>query len=497
MGKKVLIIGGGIAGLTTGCYLQMNGFESEIFESHSLPGGLCTSWKKGDYTIDGCLHWLVGSNPEEPIHHLWKEIIDIDKLQFHYYSEFFRVRDAGGSEIVAYTNLDRLEQELLQKAPEDKAIIREFIRGARKLSGFRLQVEKAPELLTHLDKLKQGIFYFPFLRTLIRYGRMRTADFARRCKNPLLAKMFEYSFDSEMPILFIMMTFAWLDRKAAGYPIGGSLAFSRLFEEKYLAMGGRIHYGCKVNKILTENGTREERACGIEIENGQQFYSDLVVSAADGHSTIYGLLNGRFVDKRIDHYYRNFKVFPSFIQISIGVAKSFEDIPATVASPLDEPFAVDPEKTIENFYYRIINYDPTLAPSGKTLIICMIKTYNYRYWVDLRQNDPEKYAAEKNRISDFYIDQLDKRLGGIRENLEMVDVSTPATIIRYTHNWKGSFEGWMVTRETGFNSLPKVLPGLRDFYMAGHWVEPGGGVPAVFFSGRNLVQLICATHAGK
>jgi phytoene dehydrogenase-like protein len=51
-------------------------------------------------------------------------------------------------------------------------------------------------------------------------------------------------------------------------------------------------------------------------------------------------------------------------------------------------------------------------------------------------------------------------------------------------------EGWLITKETGFNSLPKELPGLQDFYMAGQWVEPGGGVPSAFFSGRNLMQVI-------
>ena len=63
MAKKVDIIGAGIAGLSAGCYLQMNGYDTEIFELHNKPGGLCTSWKRGDYTIDGCIHWLVGSGP--------------------------------------------------------------------------------------------------------------------------------------------------------------------------------------------------------------------------------------------------------------------------------------------------------------------------------------------------------------------------------------------------------------------------------------------------
>jgi phytoene dehydrogenase-like protein len=263
-----------------------------------------------------------------------------------------------------------------------------------------------------------------------------------------------------------------------------------MFEQKYIELGGKIHYHSKVKMINTEQSGKLQRACGIELEDGQFFPSDITISAADGHSTIFDMLGGRFADERIRHYYSDFSVFPAFLQISLGVAKEFRGMPSTVAIPLDMPFSIDPEKTVENMYYRIVNYDPTLAPEGKTLIICMVKTYNYRYWLDLRENDREKYKAEKKRIADFYIDMIDRELGGIREYLEMVDVATPATTIRYTHNWKGSVEGWIVTKETGFDSLPKELPGLKDFYMAGQWVEPGGGVPSSFFSGRNVVQVI-------
>lgn len=73
MKKKVIIIGGGIAGLSAGCYLRMNGFKTRIFEQHHHPGGLCTSWKRGDYTFDGCVHWLAGSSPDDPFHKLWNE----------------------------------------------------------------------------------------------------------------------------------------------------------------------------------------------------------------------------------------------------------------------------------------------------------------------------------------------------------------------------------------------------------------------------------------
>lgn len=51
LGRSVIIIGAGIAGLSAGCYGQMNGYNTKIFEMHSIPGGLCTSWKRKSYTF--------------------------------------------------------------------------------------------------------------------------------------------------------------------------------------------------------------------------------------------------------------------------------------------------------------------------------------------------------------------------------------------------------------------------------------------------------------
>ena len=62
-GKSVIIIGAGLAGLSAGCYEQMNGYKTHIFEMHSIPGGLCTSWKRKGYTIDGCFEFLWGAGP--------------------------------------------------------------------------------------------------------------------------------------------------------------------------------------------------------------------------------------------------------------------------------------------------------------------------------------------------------------------------------------------------------------------------------------------------
>jgi len=62
MTKTIIIIGAGMAGLSAGCYAQMNSYKTRIFEMHDKPGGLCTSWTRNGYTFDGCIEWLLGSD---------------------------------------------------------------------------------------------------------------------------------------------------------------------------------------------------------------------------------------------------------------------------------------------------------------------------------------------------------------------------------------------------------------------------------------------------
>jgi len=83
-----------------------------------------------------------------------------------------------------------------------------------------------------------------------------------------------------------------------------------------------------------------------------------------------------------------------------------------------------------------------------------------------------------------------QRFPNISADVEMADVATPLTFERYTGNWKGSIIGWDLTTETAFKPIPKMLPGLQNFWMAGQWVEVGGGIPMVALSGRNVIQLI-------
>jgi len=490
MGKKVIIAGAGIAGLSAGCYLQMSGFDTEIFEMHTLPGGLCTSWQKKDYTIDGCIHWLVGSNPGDPFYALWNELIDMKSITFFDSEEYIRVEDDNCKCIRVYSDIDKLEAEFLLKAPEDRNLILELTAAARKMSRLKLPVDKPQELFTLFDFMKFMVNLGPSIGLLRKWSKFTIADYAGRFSNPLLARTINAMFVPEMSALFMLMTIGWFHRRSAGYPVGGSLKFAQLIENRYKSLGGKIHYGKKVEEILVREIGNEHEVYGIKLADRCTHDADLIISAADGYDTVFRMLGGKFVDESTRKIYEDYTTFSSYMQVSIGVARKFEPQPMTYI-PLENELIVDPMTSIESIGFRIHHFDPTLAPEGKTLITAMIPTYNYEYWVNMRRDDPHRYKAEKHNLAKEVIKAIDMRLGNVESIIEMEDVSTPATVLRYTNNWKGSFEGWILTPEIALKQMKKQLPGLRKFYMAGQWVEPGGGLPAALMSGRNLAQVIC------
>jgi phytoene desaturase len=87
--------------------------------------------------------------------------------------------------------------------------------------------------------------------------------------------------------------------------------------------------------------------------------------------------------------------------------------------------------------------------------------------------------------------RLETHYPGLSAQVEMTDVATPYTTWRYTLNWRGAYEGWLPTGSQLMTALPRTLPGLRSFVMAGQWVAPGGGVPTCLISGRDAIRILC------
>jgi phytoene dehydrogenase-like protein len=229
----------------------------------------------------------------------------------------------------------------------------------------------------------------------------------------------------------------------------------------------------------------------VRLYNDEIHTADITISAADGHGTIFDMLDGNYTSRKIRRMYDGHLPTHQMCQVSLGVNRDLSAEPHWVTYLLDKPLLLAGE---ERFEIGVKHYcfDRSLAPAGKSVIALIVRT-NYAYWQ--RIYGRRIYDTEQSQVSDIIIDHLDKWYPGIQEDIEFVDEATPLSYERYTGNWMGATTGWLLTKETipmMILGVPKRLPGLRDFYMAGHWVEPGGTVTLAAASGKNILQLICA-----
>lgn len=484
MNKKVLIIGGGVAGLSAGIYARLNGFDTEIIEMHSVTGGQCTAWERKGYRFDYCLHWLVGTR-KGPFNEIWK-VTDVLNVQVEIIDHEIHTKifSDDGREFILYTDLDKWQKYLCNIAPEDTGSIKKMCNEMRK-SAF-LQPYSDPPGLRKAGQTITSIFrMMPIMLLFMKYGRKTCDEYfsSLKFKNPTLLHFFKSIYGSrDFSALAFIMMFAWFNQKNAGYLIGGSLPMATRMTDRYRNLGGKLTTRQRVEKIIVE----KDIAKGVVLSDGSEIRADYVISAADGHSTIFDMLDGKYISKKITNAYDNWELFTPIVQVSFGINREIKS-ETPVETWLVKDRMIGRTKTEAG--YSIMNYcfDHTMAPGGKTVIVIRFES-PWELWKDITE---EEYNAEKAQIKKDSADLLEKHIPGISSSIEVVDVATPVTDVRYTGVWKGSYEGFMPSSKNLMDNLRPTLPGLGRFYMAGQWLFPGGGLPPAGQSGKWAIHYIC------
>jgi phytoene dehydrogenase-like protein len=488
--KKVLIIGAGIAGLAAGCYAQMNGYAAEIFELHDLPGGLCTAWERKGYTLDGCIHYLFGTAPGQPFNQVWQELGVAQQWTIHQHEALMHVVDAGGRRLPVYADPDRLEAAWCRLAPEDAPLIADFAAGIRQFTSFDMAALQAQprELMGADDWRRFGMAVMPYLPAMARWGRLSAQRFAEQFTHPLLRRALPLIFGwPDVPVMVGMSLLAYMHLGNAGFPSGGSLRLAQAIEQRYLGLGGTIHYKSQVDKILVEN----DRAVGVRLYNDDVHRGDAIISAMDGRGTLFDLLDGAYLTRGLRRLYAGNMPLHSQVQVSLGVTHDISADPYWTTYLLEDSLQIGgverPDIGVKHYCF-----DRTMAPAGHSVLTIMLPS-SYAWWQ--RIYGRKLYDMEQLQVADQVLGFLEQRYPGLREAVVVKDVATPLSYERYTGNWQGATCGWLLTDKTMMmmiRGLKKRLPGLRNLYLAGQWVEPGGSVPIVAMSGRNAVQLLCA-----
>lgn len=489
-GKSIIVIGAGMGGLASGIYGQINGYETQIFEMHSLPGGQCAAWKRKGYTFDCCIHHLFGCSASTKLHGLWTELGAMPRELVNP-EECVSVISPEGKIFNDYYDLERLEQHLNELSPSDSKLIKDYVKATRVFAKHDFFGEAM--LGTTVGLLKM----LPAMLPTLQLFRPTMQQFADRFSDPFLRRAFpllEYS----LPWMSFMVHLA---KKGAGnkkdiaWPVGGALEFARSIEKRYRELGGEIHYRQKVEKILTENS----KAVGVRLADGSEHKADIVISNADGRKTIMDMLEGRYTDERIRRYCADPADETNWaVHVFLGVDRDLSKEPSALIMLLDKPVTIAGYEN-RSLEMQLYGFDKTMAPKGKGVIKVELVSY-YSYWKKLHEQRP-LYEKEKQKVAETVIGLLENHFTGITSQVEVIDVPTLMTYERFmggTHgftnmpNKKLDIVGSLLGKR-----LETTLPGLSNFYLVGNWATSMGALFANALSGRTVIKNICGTHGKR
>ena len=490
--KRIIIVGGGIAGLTAGIYAQKYGFESVIYEKHTIVGGQCTGWDRKGYHIDNCIHWLTGSSEKSEMYESWVETgalgPDVELIKIPY----FGVYEIDGVTITLWKDSEKLRKELKDISPADAALIDELVDNIIAGGSVEMPIKAPMDMLPMKDLMELGSKSKPAMQIMKKYQHVSCVEYGKKYQHPALQKLFAVSMPDGYSITAFIMSMATVCSGDGDIPKGGSRAMAFRIADKYQKMGGQIITGTGVDEIMTEKVNGKETAVGVRLESGEIMKADYVVAAGDAYYTLHKLLKGRFADKQLDSRFADRKVYklPTSAHVIFAVDAEAKDIPKSIFFPT-EPYTVA-TKTFTDMSFINYAYEPDFHPEGKSLFSVYLDQSDddFLWWEKLYQNQDD-YQNEKMRLASLCQERIEKRYPELKGKLTLIDTYTPMTYQRFTGTYHGAWMSFLMTPQSKSLQHKGIIKGLKNCYMAGMYMLSPGGLPVALATGKFAILRIC------
>lgn len=490
-----VVIGAGLGGLSAAAAFARQGFKVVVLEQHDVPGGYASSFKRpGGFTFDVSLHsTTVGIR--DGIANLIYGFPEIRDVIFSPHKPLYRAiypdydirvpdRDMAGYIKVLKTNF-----------PEEGSAIDAIFADMKGLSDDvgRLSGAGGPVDMTNFPQK------FPFL--FKNFNRTWGAMLDDRVKNPKLKAVvsglwgyFGLPPSKLSPFYYAMPVVGYLEG-GGFYPAGTSQKISDALAGIIKKNGGQVRLNTRVERILTQ----DHAATGVRTSDGAEFRGRAVISNANAIDTFVKMMDEKEVLKdtlaRMDKLSVSFSTLLVWLGLKTDLVRKIGlkdseifyapgyDVEADYSAALAGGLPADPG-------FGLTIYDnvcPGCSPKGKnTLNIIAAQGYDYwkKYETDYFYGAKDAYNKEKMRLADILIDQVEKTLlPGLRKAIEVKEVATPLTNLRFTSNPRGAIYGWDQTVDnSGQRRFPQKTP-IRNLYLAGAWTFPGHGYGACIPSG--------------
>jgi all-trans-retinol 13,14-reductase len=503
-----LVIGAGLGGLSAAAAFARQGFKVLVLEQHSVPGGYASAFTRpGGFTFDVSLHsTTVGLR--NGVANLIQGFPEIEDIAFVPHKTLYRAVYPDYDIRVPHRDVPGYIKILKANFPDDAQAIDGIFADMKGLAddvnnfssaGGQVDMATFPAKYPHLFK---------------NFNRTWGAMLDERVRNPKLKAVvsglwgyFGLPPSKLSPFYYAMPLMGYLE-DGGYYPIGTSQKISDAFVALIKKNGGEVKLSTRVEKILT----RDHAAYGIRTADGMEYRGRAVISNANAVDTFNRMLDEKEFLKDLLARMDNLSVSYSTFLIWLGLKT---DLVSKVKLKESEIFYY-PDYDIEAEYKAVLagglpsdpgfgltvydNLYPGYSPKGKNTLN-IIATQGFDYWKkfepDYFYGNKDAYTKEKMRLADVLIDKVEKKfLPGLRKAIEIVEVATPLTNVRFTSNYRGAIYGWDQTVDnSGNRRFPQTTP-IKNLYLSGAWTFPGGGYGACIPSGLACFSRVMADWKG-
>ncbi len=483
----VVVIGAGLGGLSSAAFLAKAGKKVLLLERHYVPGGYASSFVRGRFEFEISLHELSGLGDESNPGPLWRMLNEVDvarRVEFLRIPEFYRCV-LPDVDFVVPIGRENFEEALAGYFPADADGIREFTdvmftftREALRANRVGMKMvmdhqEEFPTLLKYFGKSLEEV-----MGGFIKDERARTVlnvVCGYYCNPPSTLSFMTYALGTASYVRFG----PWQIK-------GKSQALSQAFVDSIEDMGGEVWLRNGARSILVEGG----RVRGVVAEDGTEILCPTVVSNANPYVTCLELV-GR--ENTPDWYLRRLGAWSggaSTVNLYLGVDCPYQELGLEHHETFySDGYDVDGNwwrmkrgETMEPSDIAVTAYnsvDPDFSPPGTSSLVCTYIAFA-EPWMKL---PPSRYAETKERVAGRVLELAENVARGLRDHIEVVEVATPLTNMRYSRNVGGSIIGFDETfAGTGLVRMPAAGP-LEGLYFSGAWVNIGGGYEPSLYSG--------------
>lgn len=477
---RVLIIGGGVAGLSAGIYARMSGHEATVCEKHIIAGGNLTGWDRGDYHIDNCIHWLTGSNPHSPLHQMWLDLGMLGNGVGTVQGNSLISCERDGFRLSLKPSLRDLYRDMVEISPEDEGEIRKFCSAVEFLMGVdNIAGENCDEGL-NAGRVFRGV------GPLLKYYGLTTGQLSARFKHPALQCFITGFWGDDFGALALLYVYATYCGRNGALPEGGSLKAAERMTEKFKSLGGTLHLKKEAARVEIEGG----KARAVVFTDGTRIEADYIVLTTDPAATF-----GRILDlpmpKKMQAQYDNPKLRP-FSAYHAAFACDLAELPFEGDLIFDVPKEYAVELGTKQLILREFSHEPSYAPEGKNILQTMTFCFgeDCEEFIRLRREDRAAYKAKCERLASVLQYLIEDHCPTLRGRLSLIDFWTPASYERFVGSRLGSFMSFAIPEKFLPIPLSQSVDGVDNLLLATQWLQSPGGLPIAAEQGKNAIKAI-------